>query len=68
MSKPAPVTDAQFEGLKTRLNDTIHELVFACQFLDDDQLEDAANALMTAQGTVEECAEEVANLCKEGGR
>lgn len=55
-----PLSDAEFEAIKTRLNDTIHELVFAMQHLDQDDLDDALTCLTTAQGTIEAVSEEIA--------
>jgi DNA-binding MurR/RpiR family transcriptional regulator len=59
------VSDAKLESFKASLNASIHELVFACQHLDQDDLEDAANCLMTAQATIESVAGEIVTL--EGG-
>lgn len=56
------LTEAEFEAAKASLNNAIHELVFACQHLDQDDLEDAAQCLMTAQGTIEAVANKVAEL------
>lgn len=47
------ISDAQFESIKTRLNAAIHELVFAVKHAEEDQLDDAATCLVTAQGTIE---------------
>ncbi len=55
-----PLTDAEFEAIKARLNDTIHELVFAVQHLDQDDLDDALTCLVTAQGIIEAVSEEIA--------
>lgn len=55
-----PLTDAEFEAIKARLNDTIYELVFAVQHLDQDDLDDALTCLTTAQGTIEAVSEEIA--------
>lgn len=46
------LSDAQFESIKARLNSAIHELVFAVQHAEDDNLDDAATCLVTAQGTI----------------
>ena len=51
------IADADFEGMQTTINATIHELVFVCKFIEDDQLEEAQNALMTAQGNLDELAQ-----------
>ncbi len=58
------LTDAEFESLKARLNSAIHELVFACQMAEQDDLDDACTALATAQGTIEEVADEL--VLKDG--
>jgi len=62
------LSDAKFEELKGRLNNAIHEIVFACHHLEDDQLDDAATCLVTAQATVENVAEEVVAIEKAGGK
>jgi hypothetical protein len=67
MSQPKPtavptLSDADFAALKETINQTIHELVFVCSFLDDDEIESAQNAMMTAQGNLETVAERIANL------
>ena len=59
------VSDAKYEAIKARLNAAIHELVFACQHLEQDEPDDAAVCLMTAQGTIESVSEELVGL--EGG-
>jgi hypothetical protein len=51
------IPDRDFEAIERTLNTTIHELVFCCQHAGDDNVEDAQNALMTAQGNLEEVAE-----------
>jgi hypothetical protein len=61
------VPDAKFEALKGRLNSAIHELVFACQHLEQNDLDDAANCLMTAHGTIESVNLEIVVLELEGG-
>lgn len=53
------LTDAEFESMKTRLNAAIHEIVIACQFAEQDDLDDACTSLATAQGTIEEVADEL---------
>jgi hypothetical protein len=53
------LTDAEIEEMKASLNNAIHELVFACQHLDQDDMEDASVCLMTAQGTIETVANRV---------
>lgn len=57
-----PLTDAEFEAFKGRLNSAIHELVFACQHLDQDDLDDALTCMVTAGSTIEAVANEVAEL------
>lgn len=68
MSARQTITDAQFEGWKGRLNDAIHEVVFAVQLVNQDDPQDALNALMTAQGTIEAVAEEIVASTKGGGK
>lgn len=61
---------AKFEGFKSRLNETIHELVFAVRHLDQgdpDDLESALTCLTTAQETVESVAEEIAREAGSAG-
>lgn len=53
------LTNDEFESVKRRLNAAIHEIVFACHHAEEDNLEDAANCLMTAQGVLEEVAREI---------
>lgn len=48
------LTDAQLDAIRCSLNNAIHELVFATQHADQGDLDDAANCLMTAQGTIEQ--------------
>lgn len=55
-----PLTDAEFEAIKARLNDTIHELVFAVQHLEQDDFDDALTCLTTAGGTLDSVSEEIA--------
>ena len=56
------LTDAQIEAFKATINNTIHELVFASHFLEEDDLEGAQNALMTVAGNVERVSNEVSDL------
>lgn len=58
MKKPK-LSDKNFETLERLINSTIHELVFVCQFAGDDDIDSALNALMTAQGNLEQIAEEM---------
>ncbi len=60
-----PLTDAEFEALKGRLNSAIHEIVFACQHLDKDDLDDALTCMVTAGSTIEAVANEVAEREQE---
>ena len=53
------LSDKKFESVKERLNSAIHEIVFAVQHVEDDNLEDAGTCLVTAQGTIEHVAEEL---------
>lgn len=61
-----PITEHEFEAWKARLNDSIHELVFAVQHLSQDDIDDALTCLVTAQGTLEAVAEELSK--KEVGK
>ena len=45
--------------MKRLIDSTIHELVFACHYAEDDEIESAQNALMTAQGNLERVAEDL---------
>ena len=60
MSQPT-LTDREFEDIKRLINATIHELVMACHHAEEDQLEEAQNALMTAQGNLDRVAEGLVN-------
>jgi hypothetical protein len=53
------LTEVEIEAMKASLNNAIHELVFACQHMDQDDMEDAAVCLMTAQGTIESVANQL---------
>jgi hypothetical protein len=53
------LTEAEIEAIRASLNNAIHELVFACQHLDQDDMEDASVCLMTAQGTIESVANQL---------
>lgn len=53
------LSDKKFESVKERLNSAIHEIVFAVQHAEDDNLEDAGTCLVTAQGTIDHVAEEL---------
>lgn len=59
------LTDKEFEEIRSRLNTAIHEIVFACQFAEDDQLDSAGDCLVTAQATIETVAEQLCQM--EGG-
>jgi len=59
------VKDTDYERMKSSLNSAIHELVFACQHLENDEVGDAAQCLMTAQGTTDLVAQAVAKLEEE---
>ena len=60
-------TDERVEEIRRQLNSAIHELVFAVQAADQDDPEMAANALLTAQGTIEEVATSINRLMSEKG-
>ena len=62
MSKNKPISDADFQRMKSTLNNAIHELVFVCQHIGDDDLECAQNALMTAQESIGGVAEDLAKF------
>lgn len=49
---PKAISDKEFEAMKSLLNTTIHELVFAAHHMEED-------ALMTAQGNLDQIAEEL---------
>jgi hypothetical protein len=57
----AKLSDAEFEEFKRRLNEAIHEIVFAAQHLDQDDTDEALTCLVTAGGTLEEVANEIAS-------
>ncbi len=46
------ISDKEFEAMKALINTTIHELVFACHHMEDDEIESAQDALITAQGNL----------------
>jgi hypothetical protein len=60
MRGPDSMPVAQQELVTTLLNATIHELVFVAHHIGDDQYEEAAQALMTAQSNLDSVAELVA--------
>lgn len=62
MKTKTRLSDAEFESLKSSLNQAIHELVFAVQHLEFDEFDDASQCLVTAQGTIETVAERVVEL------
>lgn len=59
------IPDAKFEELKASMNAAIHEVVFACAHLEQDELDDAAQGLMTAQDTLDRVAEAIALVAEE---
>jgi len=54
-----PINDKAFEAMKELINTTIHELVFLSQHLEDDQVDQAQDVLVTAQGNLERLSEQV---------
>lgn len=52
------LSDEVFEDFKTRINDTIHELVFAVQHMDQGDVEEAQNCLVTAGLSLEAVSNE----------
>ena len=52
------LSDEVFEDFKTRINDTIHELVFAVQHMDQGDVEEAQNCLFTAGLSLEAVSNE----------
>ena len=62
MPAKSSMTDADFEELKTSLNNAIHEIVFACANAENNELSDAAQCLITAQATIESVAEKLVEL------
>lgn len=59
------LSETELEGFRASLNASIHEIVFACQHMDQGDWDDAANCLMTAQSTIESVGEQIVAL--EGG-
>lgn len=56
------ISDEQFEAHKASLNNCIHELVMACQFMEQggpDDLDSATQCLLTAQGTIDRVNEDL---------
>jgi stress response protein SCP2 len=53
------LSDEQLEAIKASLNNAIHELVFAVQHASQDDFDDAATCLVTAQSTIESVAEQL---------
>lgn len=56
------LTDQEFEALKASLNNAIHEIVVTCQHLENDHFAQAAQALMTAQDTLDRVADEIVKI------
>lgn len=54
------IPDADFETMKSSINQTIHELVFVSHHLENDAPESAAQCLMTAQSNLEDLANKIA--------
>jgi hypothetical protein len=54
-----PISDQKFEELKAVINTTIHELVAVCSHMEDNEIEDACQCLMTCQGNLDRVAEEL---------
>jgi hypothetical protein len=52
--------DTRFAEVERLINCTIHELVFVLNHAEYDQIEDAAQALMTAQNNLDVVAETLA--------
>ncbi len=59
------ISDALFEQLKETINISIHELVFAAQFLDDDEIEEAQNCLTTIALNVESLQNQITIAARE---
>lgn len=53
------IPDKKLEELKELINTTIHELVFAVQLAEDNEIDSAQNAIMTPQGNLERVAHEL---------
>lgn len=53
-------TEAEIEALKASLMNTIMEIAAAAHHIEHDEPADAAQCLMTAQGTLDQVAEQVA--------
>ena len=56
------LNDKELAEIEASLNTAIHEIVFAVHHAGDDELDDACTCLVTAQGTIERCAEQLALL------
>lgn len=48
------LSDGRFTEFERLANVTIHELVYACHHAEDDQLEEAADGLITASGNIDQ--------------
>lgn len=52
----ATISDRQFRRIERLINATIHELVFACNHAEANGIEEASDAIMTAQGNLDTIA------------
>lgn len=61
-TKRLGISDSEFESMKVTLNSAIHELVFAVQHMDNDEVESAQDSLVTASMNIEEVANKLASF------
>ena len=61
---PRKFTDNEVDELERQANRAIHEIVFACHHVGEEDYESAANALLTAQDLLDRVAEKVAAECE----
>lgn len=64
-SKAGTFRDDELDEIRRRLNTAIHEIVLACHHVDQDRLEEASLALMTAQGTLDDMAQSITDRHSE---
>ena len=56
------ISDEGYENMKGMINAAIHEAVMACKHMEQDEVEDAGQALMTVQSTLDAVAQMIAAL------
>lgn len=59
-----PISDEQLDDFKKRVNDIIHELVFAVQHMDQGDIEETQNGFITAHFSLDSVAEDYEKLRK----